>query len=59
VPDQLRSAVTGRDRYDPELNPAYQEMAQHYGVAIIPARPGKARDKAKVETGVPRPDSSP
>lgn len=52
VPDQLRSAVTGPDRYDPDLNPAYQEMAQHYGVAVIPARPGKARDKAKVEVGV-------
>ena len=52
VPDQLRSAVSGPDRYDPELNPAYQEMAQHYGVAIIPARPGKAKDKAKVEVGV-------
>jgi len=52
VPDQLRSAVTGPDRYDPDLNPAYQEMAQHYGVAVIPARPGKAKDKAKVEVGV-------
>jgi len=52
VPDQLRSAVAGPDRYDPDLNPAYQEMAQHYGVAVIPARPGKAKDKAKVEVGV-------
>lgn len=52
VPDQLRAAVTGPDRYDPDINPAYLEMAQHYGVAVIPARPGKARDKAKVEVGV-------
>jgi transposase len=52
VPDQLRAAVTGPDRYDPEINPAYAEMAEHYGVAVIPARPGKPRDKAKVEAGV-------
>jgi transposase len=52
VPDQLRSAVSGPHRYDPEINRTYLEMAQHYGVAIIPARPRKPRDKAKVEAGV-------
>lgn len=52
VPDQLRAAVTGPDRYDPDINPAYLEMAEHYGVAVIPARPGKPRDKAKVEAAV-------
>lgn len=52
VPDQLRAAVTGPDRYDPEINPAYLEMARHYEVAVIPARPRKPRDKAKVEVGV-------
>ena len=52
VPDQLRSAVSGPDRYDPELNPTYLELAQHYGFAVIPARPAKPRDKAKVEGGV-------
>jgi transposase len=52
VPDQLRSAVSGPDRYDPEINPTYAEMAAHYGIAIIPARPRKPRDKAKVENGV-------
>jgi transposase len=52
VPDQLRSAVSGPDRYDPDINPAYLEMAQHYGVAVIPARTAKPRDKAKVEAGV-------
>jgi transposase len=52
VPDQLRSAVSGPDRYDPEINPTYAELSRHYDVAIIPARPGEARDKAKVETGV-------
>ena len=52
VPDQLRSAVSGPDRYDPEINPTYAELSQHYDVAIVPARPGKPRDKAKVETAV-------
>jgi hypothetical protein len=52
VPDQLRSAVSGTHRYDPDINPTYLEMAQHYGIAIIPARPRKPKDKAKVEVGV-------
>jgi transposase len=52
VPDNLRSAVTKAHRYEPDLNATYQEMAAHYGVAIIPARPYKPRDKAKVEAGV-------
>lgn len=52
VPDQLRSAVSGPDRYDPEINPTYAELSAHYEVAIVPARAGEPRDKAKVETGV-------
>lgn len=52
VPDQLRSAVSGSDWYDPELNPTVAEMAAHYGTAIVPARPRKPRDKAKVEAAV-------
>ena len=52
VPDQLRSAVKGPDRLDPEINPTYAELGRHYGVAIIPARPRKPRDKAKVENAV-------
>lgn len=52
VPDQLRSAVTGPDRYDPDINAALLELAQHYDTAVIPARPRKPRDKAKVEVGV-------
>jgi transposase len=52
VPDQLRSAVSGPDRYDPDINATYLEMAKHYGVAVVPARPGKPRDKAKVEGAV-------
>ena len=52
VSDNLRSAVTKVHRYEPDVNATYQEMATHYGVAIIPARPYKPRDKAKVEAGV-------
>lgn len=52
VPDNLRSGVTKACRYEPDINPTYQEMAAYYGTVIIPARPRHPRDKAKVETGV-------
>jgi transposase len=52
VPDNLKSAVTLACKYDPVLNPTYAEMAAHYQVAVIPARPNKPRDKGKVESGV-------
>ena len=52
VPDNLKSGVTKPHRYDPALNPAYQDFAEHYGLAILPARVRKPRDKAKVEVGV-------
>lgn len=52
IPDNLLSAVTHPCRYEPDLNATYREMAEHYGAVIIPARVGKARDKAKVESGV-------
>jgi len=52
VPDNLKSGVTKAHRYEPELNPAYQDFAEHYGVAILPARARKPRDKAKVEVAV-------
>jgi len=52
VPDNLRSAVIRAHRYEPDLNPSYREFASHYGVAVIPARAARPRDKAKVEAGV-------
>lgn len=52
VPDNLKSGVTKACRYEPGINVTYEEMAQHYGVAVVPARPRKPRDKAKVEAGV-------
>ncbi len=52
VPDNLRSAVSKACRYVPEPNETYQELARHYQTAILPARPYKPKDKAKVEVGV-------
>ncbi len=52
VPDNLKSGVHDPCFYEPELNPTYADMAQHYGCAVLPARPAKPRDKAKVEAGV-------
>lgn len=52
VPDCTKTAVTKCDRWDPELNLHYSQMARHYGTAIIPARPRRPKDKAKVEKGV-------
>jgi transposase len=52
VPDNLKSGVRHPCRYEPDLNPTYQDFAAHYGVAVLPARVRKPRDKAKVEVGV-------
>lgn len=52
VPDNLKAGVIRPCRYEPDLNATYAEMAAHYGVAVIPTRPRKPRDKAKVESGV-------
>jgi transposase len=52
VPDNPKTAVQRPCRYEPLLHRTYQEMAEHYGTVIVPARIRKPRDKAKVETGV-------
>ena len=52
VPDNPQTAVHKACRYEPDMNPTYQEMAEHYGTVIIPARAYKPRDKAKVESAV-------
>jgi transposase len=52
IPDNLKSGVHKACRYDPDLNPSYQQWAEHYQVAIIPTRPYKPKDKAKVEVAV-------
>jgi transposase len=52
VPDNLKSGVSKACKYEPDLNPTYADMAEHYGCVVLPARPRKPRDKAKVENGV-------
>ena len=52
VSDNLKSGVTRACFYEPAVNRTYTEMAAHYGTAVLPARPYKPRDKAKVEVGV-------
>ena len=51
-PTSSRAAVTMPCRYEPGIQRTYEEMARHYGTAIVPARPAQPRDKAKVEAGV-------
>jgi transposase len=48
VPDNPKTAVTRPCRYEPQLHRTYQELAEHYGTIILPARIRKPRDKAKV-----------
>src|SRR6202789_655681 len=52
VPDNAKTAIVKASFYDPEVNRSYAEMAAHYRTAILPARPRKPRDKAKVEQAV-------
>ena len=52
VPDNLRSAVSRPCRYDPDINPSYQQFAAFHQVAVLPARPYKPKDKAKAENAV-------
>jgi transposase len=52
VPDNLKAGVTSPHLYEPDLNPTYQDMAVHYGVAVVPARVRRPQDKAKAESGV-------
>jgi len=52
IPDNTKTGVTKAHRYDPDLNPTYYNFALHCGFGIVPARPYKPRDKAKVESAV-------
>jgi transposase len=52
VPDQPRALIANPDAYEPVTARLMQEMGEHYGVAVLPARPGRPQDKAKVEVGV-------
>ena len=52
VSDNLKAGITKACFYEPTVNRTYADLARHYGTAIVPARPYKPRDKAKVEVGV-------
>ena len=52
VPDNLKSGVTKACFYDPDINPTYAELAEHYGTVVLPARVKKPKDKAKAENSV-------
>lgn len=52
VPENLKAGVAKACRYEPDLNPTYADWARHYNTAVLPARPYKPKDKAKVEVGV-------
>jgi transposase len=52
VPDNEKSAVTHACYYDPDLNPQYDALASHYDTVVLPTRPAKPQDKAKVEVAV-------
>lgn len=52
VPDNLRTGVSKADRYEPVVNPAYSQMADHYGTVVMPARVRKPRDKGQAENVV-------
>jgi transposase len=52
IPDNLKTGVTHPCRYEPDINPTYLDLAEHYGTVVIPARVHKAKDKAKVESAV-------
>src|SRR3954468_14792 len=52
VPDQLKAGVVVASRFEPAIQRTYEEWSQHYATTILPARPGKPRDKAKAEGGV-------
>ncbi len=52
VPDNFKAAIDKADRYEPTVNRALEEFANHYGMAVVPARAGKPKDKARVENQV-------
>jgi transposase len=52
VPDQLKTGITSACRYEPGIQRTYEDLARHYGTTVLPARPRRPRDKAKVEVAV-------
>src|SRR5450759_4691528 len=52
IPDNFKTGVQKPNYYEPDLNPAYQELAEYYQFAVIPARVRRPKDKGKIENGV-------
>jgi transposase len=52
VPDNLKTGITKPNYYEPGVNLAYQELAEYYQFAVLPARIKKPRDKGSGENGV-------
>lgn len=52
IPDNLKSGIKEASFYDPQINPTFREFAAYYQFTVLPTRPRKPRDKAKVENGV-------
>lgn len=52
VPDNMKTAVIQSDRYEPRLNRLFEDLANHYHMAVLPARPGKPKDKPQAESAV-------
>jgi transposase len=52
VPDNARALIADPDRYEPRASATIEDLARHYGTAVLPARPYRPQDKAKVEVAV-------
>ena len=52
VPDNLKAAITKAHRYEAQVNETFLDMANYYGMVVLPTRPAKPKDKAKVERSV-------
>jgi len=52
IPDNMKTAVTKTDRYEPGINRLFEDLANHYNTVVMPARPGRPKDKPLVESAV-------
>jgi transposase len=52
IPDNMKSAVVKTDRYEPGINRLFEDLANHYNTAVMPARPRRPKDKPLVESAV-------
>lgn len=52
IPDNMKTAVVKTDRYEPQINRLFEDLANHYNTAVLPARPRRPKDKPLVESAV-------